>query len=84
MTPPPNINISGYHPYRPYSKEQWAKIEKLWKIYRDDIGLEGELCSQLVKEHKSDDEIKEAIEMHRKDVEGNLEAWNQLKGEIKR
>ncbi len=78
------IDISKFSQYWPYTKEQWGKISQLWDIYREAVGLEGELYLQLKGKGKNENEISEAINKHNKDVAGNREAWHQLRGEILR
>ncbi len=67
--------------YRPYTKEQWAKIKVLWNLYKENIGLEEDIYLKLVQEGKNLDEINSAIEKHRKGVEDNLETWHSLRKE---
>lgn len=67
--------------YKPYTKEQWAKISKMWNLYREDVGLEGDIVVKLVQQRKELGEINNAIENHRISTEPNLEAWHALRKE---
>ena len=84
MNYPLGFDLSQFSQYSPIKKEQWARIKKLWEIYRDTVGLEGELYLKLAGEGKSKGEIIEAINTHRKEVEGDIQAWHELRGEIQR
>lgn len=67
--------------YCPYTKEQWAKIKEVWDLYKENIGLEGDICLKLVREGKSLGEINGAIEKHRMSIKDDLETWHRLKKE---
>lgn len=71
--------------YNPYTKAQAERIKTLWSIYRENIGLEGDIYHNLIKEGKEKDIIDSEITSYRKSVEGNREAWhNLLKENFKR
>jgi len=76
------VNEPQLKEYNPYTKEQREKIKEVWEMYKEDIGLDGELYFKLAREGKSVDEITEAINDHHRDVERNLEAWHNLRREI--
>jgi hypothetical protein len=67
--------------YRPYTKEQWVRIKQMWDLYKESVGLEGDISLKLVREGKSPTEVDNAIEEHRNNVRGNLETWHSLRKE---
>jgi hypothetical protein len=67
--------------YRPYTKQQSARIKEMWTLYKDNIGLEGNICLNLVQDGKDLGEIKKAVEEHRASIKENLEAWHGLRKE---
>ncbi len=64
--------------YNPYSKAQAERIKELWSIYREDVGLEGDIYHNLVKEGKDQGIIDSEITDFRKSVEKSREAWHNL------
>lgn len=67
--------------YQPYKKEQWKKIKEMWELYKESVGFEGEIGIRLVQLGKNQIEVNGIIEMNRKDVENNLDAWYKLRKE---
>lgn len=65
--------------YKPYTNKQWEKISDLWQIYKNDIGLDGELYMQLKAEGKSEGDIEKEIESHHEAVKENLKIWHELR-----
>lgn len=68
--------------YLPFKEETWMKIKNNWDFYRDQIGLEGEILLDLVKEDKSQSEIEEVIKLHRIERKVNMQAYKALKKEL--
>ena len=68
-------------PYNPYKKGQWETIKYWWDIYKDSVGLEGELYMALKKTGMGDERVLEKIEEHRKEVAIERENWNNLRHE---
>ena len=64
--------------YRPIKEDVWGKIKTSWDFYRDQIGLEGNIMLDLVKEEKSMNEIEEVIELHRIERNDNIKAYHDL------
>ncbi len=86
MSSPQDVDISQFSQYWPYTKEQWGKIEELWRTYKEDIGLEGDLYLELKKRNLSPADIGTEIKRHNNgdEIKHNLTAWNDLRGEIEK
>lgn len=66
----------------PYANEQWNVIKTFWNIYKQDIGLEGEIYLELKRKGAGQDIILDAINKHREERNENLEAWRNLRKEF--
>ncbi|KKP46225.1 MAG: hypothetical protein UR39_C0014G0006 [Candidatus Woesebacteria bacterium GW2011_GWA1_33_30] len=66
--------------YQPFKRERWQKIKDVWDLYKENVGLEGEIGFKLVQEGRSQSEIDQEIDTHRNKSKNNLEAWHGLKG----
>lgn len=64
--------------YNPYTKAQAERIKELWSIYREDVGLEGDIYHNLVIAGKDQGIIDSEITDFRKSVEESREAWHNL------
>lgn len=64
--------------YNPYTQEQSKKIKEMWFIYRNDIGLEGDIYRKLIKEGLSEREIDVIIDGHRAEVKELKKAWEDI------
>lgn len=67
--------------YNPYKKEQWEKIKYWWDIYKDSVGLEGELYLTLKSGPMSGEKVREKLEKYRNGVAIDRENWNNLRHE---
>lgn len=77
-----NMTTVGSEPhYNPYTKEQFEKIKYWWDIYRNSVGLEGELYITLKKSGMGEDKVAEEIREYRKRVAKDRENWNNLRQE---
>ena len=65
--------------YNPYTKEQWEKIKFWWDMYKDSVGLEGELYMSLKKTGIGEEMVLKKIEEYRKKVATEREVWNNLR-----
>lgn len=63
--------------YNPYAKEQWEGIKKGWNLYKNAIGLEGDLYIQSKKDGLSEGEISKRIEEHRESRENLMEDYRR-------
>lgn len=67
--------------YNPYTKEQWIGIKQMWDLYKESIGLEGEITLKMVREGKDLEQTNREVEKHRVDMQENLKAWHNLRKE---
>jgi hypothetical protein len=68
--------------YLPFKEEVWKKIKNNWDFYRNQIGLEGDIYMDLLKEEKSHSEIEEVIRLHRIERKVNIQIFKALKKDL--
>ncbi|HCR36288.1 hypothetical protein A2130_03120 [Candidatus Woesebacteria bacterium GWC2_33_12] len=67
--------------YKPFAKNQWERIIEMWRLYKESIGLEGDIGISLVRKGKNQREIDDAIALHRDYIKNNLDEWHKLRKE---
>ena len=68
--------------YNPYSQESWEKIEKAWSFYREQIGLEGDILFNLIKEGNDSETISKKLSLYALKRAENIKAYHDLVEEI--
>lgn len=63
--------------YNPYTKEQWEKIKSDWNLYKNAIGLEGNLYAQLKNQGLSEGDISKRIEEYRETRKNLVEDYRK-------
>lgn len=72
-------NIETLPDYKPLSKEQHAKINDLWSMYKSGVRLDYNLILEFRSQGVADDKMADAIKVYRESTKGDLEAWQSLR-----
>lgn len=67
--------------YQPLPKEKWATVMAMWRKYKNEVWLEGEIYLQLRASNVPEEEIPEKVRQYRESTKENLEQWHNLRQE---
>ena len=67
--------------YSPLPREITERILDIWKYYRENIGLEGELVYRMRVNGASEDAIEQAVLKYREDREEMMPLYEEYKEE---